>query len=192
MDLTFCIAHTRHLHRCMIAVTQAIVSTAELFGRRVVQADVDRLEAAVAAAKQQVARHNQELTALEERRRAVQVPAVCEHMHTRCCCCCPQIHENGKCSILICALRAEGAGSRAGTNTLLGMSLQADYNGQVREHAKTVQQLEAAEAAREAAEQQVCGSRFSRGTMTVNHSKPAAGCGASFYCTSTSGIGSGL
>ncbi len=67
------------------------------------QADVDRLEAAVAAAEEQLARHNQELAALEERRRAV----------------------------------------------------QADYNGQVREHARTVQQLEVAEAAQEAAEQQV-------------------------------------
>ena len=40
------------------------------------QADVDRLEAAVAAAEQQVTRHDQELAALEERRRAVQVAAV--------------------------------------------------------------------------------------------------------------------
>jgi len=40
-----------------------------------VQADVDRLEAAVAAAKEQVTRHDQELAALEERRRAVQVHA---------------------------------------------------------------------------------------------------------------------
>ena len=74
------------------------------------QAEVDRLEAAVAAAEQQVTRHNQELTALEERRRAV----------------------------------------------------QADYNGQVREHARTVQQLEAAEAAKEAAEQQVSCSACQR------------------------------
>ena len=64
---------------------------------------MDRLEAALAGAEQRLARHNQELAALEERRRAV----------------------------------------------------QADYNGQVLEHARTVQQLEAAEAAREAAEQQV-------------------------------------
>ena len=64
---------------------------------------MDRLEAAVATAEEQLARYNQEVAMLEERRRAV----------------------------------------------------QADYNGQVREHARTVQQLEAAEAGREAAEQQV-------------------------------------
>ena len=47
------------------------------------QADVDRLEAAVAAAEQQLARHNQELSALEERRRAVQVPPESGHMHSK-------------------------------------------------------------------------------------------------------------
>ena len=111
------------------------------------QADVDRLEAAVAAAEQQLARHNQELSALEERRRAVQVSDLNARVHIS--------FTVNRCGMSQGQLLLEGMVQTQQDIWIPDLSAQADYNGQVREHAKTVQQLETVEAAREAAEQQV-------------------------------------